>query len=334
MDMKNKEQLLYFFLQGKISLSQYDYKFMANLQTMIQNNARVTSNQAELFDKLISKYKKQLTKNGLVKEELKDLPWKTMVVESTPEYTGASVKLVGDDITIKVPFNKTFIGQFRSAENNTYSWDGTEKLYRANFTTLALKVAYNILPKFFSSVRYCDTLEPIINELVKYESLVWNPTARKMGDKIVIMASNEVLASLITDKDLEITPKNLFKLTRMGVEIHPEIYENDEKLTFASNHSYQIDQADLETTIAWMKNIGCENVILGRGLRSVSWRDEITVLVEKYGMNVLGPLNFGTIPNGVNMIIQHVSNVDGRQLFAGSISKTIVIQDSRPIEVK
>ena len=54
--MKNKEQLLYFFLQGKISLSQYDYKFMANLQSIIQNNMRVTSNQAELFGKLISKY--------------------------------------------------------------------------------------------------------------------------------------------------------------------------------------------------------------------------------------------------------------------------------------
>ena len=57
--MKNKEQLLYFFLQGKISLSQYDYKFMANLQTMIQNQNRVTSNQADLFDKLISKYKNE-----------------------------------------------------------------------------------------------------------------------------------------------------------------------------------------------------------------------------------------------------------------------------------
>ena len=68
--MKNKEQLLYFFLQGKISLSQYDYKFMANLQTMIQRDHRVTTGQANLFDNLISKYKKQLTKCGLDKAEL------------------------------------------------------------------------------------------------------------------------------------------------------------------------------------------------------------------------------------------------------------------------
>ena len=331
--MKNKEQLLYFFLQGKISLSQYDYKFMANLQTMIQNNARVTSNQADLFDKLISKYKKQLTNNGLVNGELKALPWKTMVVESTPEYIGASVKLMGDDITIKVPFNKTFIGQFRSVENNTYSWDNLEKLYRAPFSTIALKMAHTVLPKFFPCVRYCDTLEPIINELVKYEKLIWNPTAKKINDKLVIVASNEILGSLITEQDLVITPKNLFNLTRMGITIDQEVYQNDEKLTFASNYSYQTDHSDLERTISWMKNVGCENVILGRGLRSVSWRDEFSSTVEKYGMKVLGPLSYGNVPSGISMIVQHVSNVDSRQMFTGSISKTIVIQDSRPIEV-
>ena len=331
--MKNKEQLLYFFLQGKISLSQYDYKFMANLQTMIQKNARVTSNQADLFDKLISKYKKQLTKNNLVKEELKALPWKTMVVESTPEYTGATVKLIDNDITIKVPFNKTFIGQFRNTENNTYSWDSAEKLYRAPFSTLALKTAYNVLPKFFPHVRYCYTLDPIISKLREYQELIWNPTARKLNDKIVIAASNEVLASLIAEKDLTITPQNLFDLTRMGIEVHSELYEGDEKLKFAANFSYQTDHSDLETTLSWMKDLGCEHVILGRGLRSVFWREELVALAESNGMKVLQPLSFGGLPEGICMVIQHVSNVDSKQLFAGSISKTIVIQDSRPIEV-
>ena len=331
--MKNKEQLLYFFLQNKISLSQYDYKFMANLQTMIQNNARVTSNQADLFDKLISKYKKQLSKNGLVKEELKALPWKTMVVESTPEYTGASVRLVGDDITIKVPFNKTFIGQFRNTENNSYSWDSTEKLYRAPFGTLALKVAYNILPKFFSHVRYCDILEPVIDQLKQYEKLVWNPTATLIDNRLIIAASNEVLAGRISDMDLEITPKNLFNLTRLGVAIEPNVYEHDKKLTFAASKSYQVDHSELETTVSWMKNVGCDNVVIGRGLRSVFWKDEFTSLVEKYGMKVFTPLSFGNMPDGVTMVVQHVSNVDNRQMFSGPISKTIVIQDSRSIEV-
>lgn len=331
--MKNKEQLLYFFLGGKISLSQYDYKFMANLQTMIQNQNRVTSNQADLFDKLISKYKKQLVKNGLVKGELKLLPWKTMVVESTPEYTGASVRLMEDDIVIRVPFNKSFISQFRQVENNNYTWDNAEKIYRATFSTFALKIAYTVLPKFFPHVRYCDTLEPIINELVQYEKLIWNPTARKIHNKLFISANNEVLANRITEKDLEITPQSLFNLTRMGITIHPEIYENNEKLSFASSTSYLTDHSNLERTISWIKDVGCDNVIIGRGLRAVSWREELATTIEKYGMKVLGPSNFGIIPAGINILVQHVSTVDSRQMFVGSISKTIVIQDSRPIEV-
>ncbi len=333
--MKNKEQLLYFFLQGKISLSQYDYKFMANLQTIIQNQNRVTSNQADLFDKLISKYKKQLVKNGYDKDELKSLPWKTMVVESTPEYTGASVKLVDDDIIIRVPFNKTFIGQFRQIENNNYAWDGTEKVYRAKFNTLNLKVAHGILPKYFQYVKYCDTLRNILDQLYEYKNLVWNPTVIKFDDRLLLVACNEVLGSFITDKDLTITPRNLFNLTRMGIKIDEAIYDRDEKLKFAANDFYETDIDDYEKIIGWMRNIGCENVLLGRGIRSVTWKEELSATIEKYGMTVYGPTGYGfgtTMNTGITMLIQHVSTND--RMIPAPISKTIVIKDSRPIEVQ
>lgn len=331
--MKNKEQLLYFFLQDKISLSQYDYKFMANLQTMIQNQNRVTSNQADLFDKLISKYKKQLTKNGLVKEELKVLPWKTMIVESTPEYTGASVKLVGDEITIKVPFNKAFISQFRAVKNNSFSWDNAEKLYRTKFSTLSLKVAHDNLPEYFQHVKYCSNLQPIFTELTHYQNLTWNPVAKKFNGRLLVGACNEVLGSMIKKSDLEITPQNLFKLVRMGIEIDPEVYLNDEKLRFASTDFYEADIDNCETIISWMKSIGCRNVMLGRGIRSVSWKQEIIDTIEKYGMTAYGPLNYSaTTITGITMMLQHVSSND--RMLVGPVNKTIVIKDSRPIEVK
>lgn len=333
MDMKNKEQLLYFFLQGKISLSQYDYKFMANLQTMIQNQNRVTSNQADLFDKLISKYKKQLTKSGYDKEELKALPWKTLVVESTPEYTGASVRLVEDDIVIRVPFNKNFISQFRQIENNNFSWDSTEKVYRTKFNTLGLKVAHNALPKHFQHVKYCNSLKGIIDQINEYSNLVWNPTAVKYNDRLLLVACNEILGSMITPSDLEITPRSLFNLTRMGINIDPAVYDNDEKLKFSANSFYETDINDYEKIISWMRNLGCDNVILGRGIRSASWKEEVTVTIEKYGMKVYGPMGYGsTIDSGITMLLQHVSTTD--RVMLSPISKTIVIKDSRPIEVK
>ena len=202
--MNNKEQLLYFFLNGKVSLSQYDYKFMANLQTMIQNKSRVTSNQATLFDNLISKYKKQLIKNGLDKDSLKDLPWKTGVVESTPEYTGATVSLNDNDLVIKVPFNKQFISAFRQVKNNSFEWDKESKVYRTLFNTIALKIANTELGNYFPTVQFDDTISKLINDISVYDAEVHNPTLRVINGNPIIVAINNILGELTQGMDLKI----------------------------------------------------------------------------------------------------------------------------------
>jgi len=332
--MNNKEQLLYFFLNGKVSLSQYDYKFMANLQTMIQQKDRVTSNQATLFDNLISKYKKQLTKNGFDKDTLKALPWKTMVVESTPEYTGATVSLYDDKIVIKVPFNKTFISGFRAAKNNNFDWDRDTKLYRAPFSTTSLKIAKTELPKYFDTIRFDDQLSSIINDIEKYSADIYNPTLCIINDRPVIVAINNVLGDLIQNMDLTIDGKTLFQLSLMGITIHPDVYKSNPRLEFASKHVYEIEIEQVETAISWMKSLGCQNVVIGRGLRTHLNQDKLNELISKYGMNPLGPMNFGKLPDGVTMLLQHTSSIDVRNAFAGQISKTVVLKDSRPIEVK
>lgn len=330
MEMKNKEQLLYFFLQGKISLSQYDYKFMANLQTMIQNKHRVTSNQATLFDNLISKYKKQLVKNNFDKDSLKALPWKTPLVESTPEYTGAMVSLDEDQLIIRVPFNKQFITSFRNSKHNTYDWDKDSKTYRSKFSTNALKIANTALPEYFSSVRYDNTLQKIIDELDQYKSLIWEPTLTRINNTLLIAAINNVLGDLVKDIELELTPRVLFKLSMLGIKIDPSLYKNDDKLKFASNTVYEVEYEEVENIIGWMKNIGCDNVLIGRGLRNRG----IEHIIEKYGMQSLGPMSYGALPEGVTMLIQHITNIDTRNHISGLISKTVVLKDSRPIEVQ
>ena len=332
--MINKEQLLYFFLNGKVSLSQYDYKFMANLQTMIQNKSRVTSNQATLFDTLISKYKKQLTKNGFDKDILKSLPWKTEIVESTPEYTGAMVSLYGDDLVIKVPFNKPFISAFRQVKNNHYEWDKDSKVYRTPFNTAALKIANTELGKYFPTVRFDDNLNKLFNDISVYEAEIYNPTLHVINGKPTIIAINSILGNLTQDMELKIDSITLYKLSMMGINIDPSVYQSDPKLEFASKRVYEIEMDQVEIVISWMKNLGCNNVIVGRGLRTHISQDALYELIAKYGMQPFGPMSFGKLPDGVNMLIQHTSNIDVRSAFAGQISKTVVLKDSRPIEVK
>ena len=334
--MKNKEQLLYFFLQGKISLSQYDFKFMANLQTMIQRDFRVTSGQAKLFDTLISKYKKQLTKQGFVKEELKQLPWKATLVESTAEYTGASVTLLNDDLILRVPFNKTFISKFREVKDNSFDWDRDNKVYRAKFSTRALRITTEILHLYFPSVRYCDTLRKIISDIdaLNPKDTIWNPTLCKFGDNYIVVACNNVLGELLANIKLNKLPKTFFELSLMGIDVDASLYADNPKMEFAAKTVYETEITEIEQVIGWMKNIGCDNVILGRGLRNIIQHDQLKDLVEKYGMRSVGPMSFGALPDGVSMLIQHTSSFEVRNPFTGSISKTIVIRDSRPIEVK
>lgn len=333
--MINKEQLLYFFLQGKISLSQYDYKFMANLQTMIQNKNRVTSNQATLFDNLISKYKKQLVKNGYDKDALKALPWKTMLVESTSEYTGATVSMLNEDMIIRVPFNKTFISAFRNTiSDNPYEWDKEFKLYRAPFSTVALKIAATKLSEYFPTVRYSDDIQAILNQVEKYTAPVHEPTLFNINNHLMVLACNSVLGEIVQNMDLNLDAKTLFKMSQLGIKVDESVYKNDPRLEFAASRRYEIEVTLVETALSWMKSVGCKNVVVGRGLRNVLNENGLNELIAKYGMQPLGPMSYGRLPDGISMLIQHTSNVDVTRAFHGTLSKVVVLKDSRPIEVK
>lgn len=305
---------------------------MANLQTMIQNQNRVTSNQAALFDNLISKYKKQLTKHGFVKDELKILPWKTMVVESTPEFTGAVVSLIDDYIEIRVPFNKTFIGEFRNVKHNNFQWNSDTKTYRAPFSTNGLKISATTLSKYFKTVRYCDELQSLLDQIYKFDSLIWNPTLINVNGRLMVAGINEVLVELIKDIELSLDPKTVFQLSRMGIAIDNALYQNSEEIKFAANNIYNVEIIDLESTISWMQNVGCDNVLVGRTVRNMINQDKLTTMIEKYGMTALTGMPYGTLPEGVTMMLQNTTP-DSRNPYQGIISKTIVIKDSRPIEV-
>jgi hypothetical protein len=339
--MKDKEQVLDFFLSGKIRLSQYDYKFMANLLTMMQANNRVTSNQAKLFDTLIFKYKKQLVKNG-VKDDLSQLSWSTEVLDSTPDFTGARVSLIEDQIVVKVPFNKSFINNLAhvNSSNGFFNWDKAEKVYRGAFTTASLKLMHKNLPKYFVTVSYCEVLRPILDDLQKYQGLVWNPTARKHNGRLLIGACNDVLWELIGDDILAITPNNLHALARLGVRIDPNVYENDQQLRFAASECYEADLSVYETVVSWMKNLGCTDVVMGGGVSSANWRVDLEGSLRKHNINFHGGLHalwrHGHQFPGHEFALRNVMRIQQASSdteLTRDVTKVIVIKDSRPVDI-
>ena len=124
--LNNKEQLIY-FMESTLRLSRYDIRFLQNLVKIILVRMRVTSNEAKLVDKSIEKYERQYVKNQMFIKELLNRPWKTVVVETTDEYTSAQIGIVDDNMILKTPYNKAFITACRSLSQSSFVWDTINK---------------------------------------------------------------------------------------------------------------------------------------------------------------------------------------------------------------
>ena len=331
--METKEQLLYFFLQGKISLSQYDYKFMANLQTIIHNENRVTSNQADLFNRLVVKYKKQLAKNEIDESVAISLPWKSFFVESTPEYTGATVNILDDEITIRVPFNKVFISKFREIKNNPFNWNKERKIYTSSFCTEALKIATTELHMYFSTVQYCGVIQKILEDLKQYEAEIWDPTLKLVNGKLIVAAITPALADAIGDLQLNLEPTTLYKLSQYGVNIDPTIVQNDQFLKFASERTTQVDASEISEVCDMIKKLGCNTVLWGRGLAHGKLGKEIRKAFSDSGITVYDKVSYSSEKyEDVPMCISIYENYDNP--ISSKVGKMITVKDSRPIEIK
>lgn len=314
--MECKEHLLQFMLTKKINLSHYDRKFLSNLQYITHKDNRVTTNQANLFNKLIVKYARQLTKAYLVVEELQELPWKTNIIESSPLFTSARISLVGDTLQLQVPFNKKFISEFKHVPNNPYEWNSRDKFYSANFSTYALKLS-RTLYKYFSNVEYSDELNTLLDQLQDYNATIWNPTLTEVNGSLLIAGCNTIIGNMIKDIDLKLEPIVLYKLSQMGVSVDPELVENNPKLKFAAEFITEVDLDNMQEVESWIVELGCNHVVRGKG----PFRDTITT-----------QHNSDTLP----ILLQYNSSTVGLRRFYGNkaFGKCVIVKNSQPIDIK
>lgn len=277
-EMQTKEQVIFFMMSTSISLSHYDYKFISNMQSLTHDKKQITSGQADLFDKLLHKYRKQFATNGFDSGELVMLPWKCPVVPSLPKYTNANVDYdeSTNQLTIRVPFKKDFISNFRKAMNDQFpvndinnsgdiwQWQTESKRYEAKPTTSALKLAYEILPQYFTTV-YHNEVKDVIQTLEQTEIEYKDPTLVCVDGKYSIECSNYVLDELLADVTLNNTPQCLYRMSQLGINVDESVTQNDEKLLFASSYIVECDIDDINDWCEWLKELDVDEILLGRG---------------------------------------------------------------------
>jgi len=279
-EFTSKEQVIYFMLTTSISLSHYDHKFISNMQSLTQDKKQITSGQAELFDKLLHKYRKQFATNGYTVDELETLTWKCVVVPSLPKYTNANVDW--DDsvnkMVIRVPFKKEFISNFRKEmttffpiddygpidNSQPWVWNSERKRYEADPSTSSLKLAYNILPEYFTTV-YHNEIKDVIETLEQTKVEYKEPTLVLTNGQYTVVKSNSVLDELLAGVTLDNSAKCLYRMSQLGIKVDESVTQNDEKLLFASSYIVECDIDDINNWCEWLKELDVDEILLGRG---------------------------------------------------------------------
>ena len=330
MQFQTREHLLYYMLQGHVHLSRKDYGFFNNLQYIVKNNKKVTSNQNKLYEKLILKYQRQLKKLNHKLDELVNLSWDVEVVDSAKEYLEAYVYIIDGEVHIRSPFNTQFVQGFRNAYDNTFLWHKDKKEYIATLDTNSLKLAVTMVKKYFDEVRFCDKIENILKELEAYNMGDWNPKLRKVQDHYLISSINHYLNESIKDIELNDDPINLFKLSRHGVLIDESITNDDSLKVFASSYHIDGDLNLFDAITEWLKLLNVDHVFTAREIiynKQIS--NEIKQTLLKHGITC-SPVGSTDHREGVLLKTSSTSpNCDMRK-----ISKVIHLTNSRPVNVK
>jgi len=341
--MQKREHVIHFMLQGHVHLSKKDYGFFHNLQRLVHDRGIVTTNQSNLFEKLLKKYSRQLIKLEKSPDELLNLQWNSTVVRSSEEYTGARVSIHGNSIILKCPFNTKFVKVFKNIKDNTFLWDKVKKGYESEFSTNALKIVYDTLPKYFDDVSYDDAITKKLDEILEFKNHTFAPTLKNINGNLVVVACNQTLSDLLSGIVIEKTAPCFFKMSQLGINVDPDLL-TDESLKFASSNIYEMDLYDIDKLGELCQNVGVKHVVWAYrasfsqniNLKSIMHK------LERYGVeSIIGANRLGIPDEKVNEWLEHEDTIFIQYHSSNYIknkfvaySKYVVLKNSTVIHVK
>jgi len=232
--MKYREDIWAFML-ANLKFSRTDQEFMSNVwNKYISYKRPVTIRQGQLFDKLISKYSRQLAKLNLTSEQLLQYPW---AVEPCEPKLESKIWITEDQLFMTWPYNTAMIETWKHFRNKTqvimqnpagYRWDPETLTWSTPSSVAAIKQLLEFREQ--AQVKHQVTLEldeklTAINQtLNEFNSKEWLVEARLVDKQIIVNAVNTSLAEHLPES-LDISVDTVFKLTKLGVGIYSQILE-------------------------------------------------------------------------------------------------------------
>jgi len=334
---KTKEQLVYYLLSN-ISLGTYDKRFLSNIQTFnVVNKKPVTTNQHDLLNKVVLRYKRQLAKFGLDSTDIVELPWTIEPIESLPQYTEAHISIEDDRVVLRSPFKQEFVKEFRDYLHST--WNREERIWTCPLSEEILRHVISITMKHYDHVNLDETIKTIIDELSQYEDVkYWEPTLVESNGKLYIAATNSSLEQSIFDIELNTDPSTIARLAHYGVKIAIDL-EKHNIPSFAIDRIVQIDY-NAKDIINVIKTIDSDYVLM------TEWFG----IQKDFTQEVISELNNNNIehkllerraePDSLNLrnyklpvILSSWSFVTNNALHS-TAAKTIHLVNNNPIAIK
>jgi hypothetical protein len=278
MDFKTLNELATWMLSN-IRLSRYDDQFVNNLTLYITQHNRITSNQDLLFRKVAGKYKRQFSQLKIEIEEVLTRSWDVNIVESIPEYTGASIKIENDKLILRSPFNKNFLTALKKNPIYSLQWIKDRRQYEGEYSHTNLKELLYLTADHYSILNYCEKVTQIVERLSVYENVkYWVPTLVYKGH-YYIAALNEHLYEAI--KNIEITDdlKTISALVKYGIAIDQSVTDHlleteiPAKVRLAINFQVEIELRDTQLAIKWLEEFGCDAICEPKALLTNSKLD-------------------------------------------------------------
>lgn len=287
-ELKTQSHVLHFML-GTLRLSRQDAKFLHNLSMLLHNKQNVTSNQVNLYKKILSKYERQFNKHNYNVTLLFSLPWNINIIQSSYEYTNAFINIVDGKIILKCPYNQKFISTLRGLNGNeAFVWNKSQKQYEASYSTYNLKIIVDAAFLHFENASCCPIVVKLLDQLYLLDDAkYWNPTLEKINNNYIIVAANEHVLSAIENIELNDDPHTLNKLSYYGIEISDSIKNKSKLHRFAGEFETRVEITDTKFIVDCIKQVKADIVFIGSGdLNSQKAKNEIVTMLVDTGIEV------------------------------------------------